>query len=107
MGAIGRRGLLGRGLLGLAAAGLAAGGAGPALAFRQVPDGEADAMLGRACGGLREIHREIVAKVERELGVRLSEDQGREIASRMSCPHCGCPMLAALRDAEGGGAPPF
>jgi len=90
--AITRRTALGAGLV---LVGL--GAAAPATAFRERPIGEAETMIGTGCGASVE-HREVVAELERSLGIRLTDEEGRKIAAALSCPRCGCPVTAMLAD---------
>lgn len=75
----------------------------PLAGFRPVPEDEARSLLSRACTTQADAHRAILADLERRLSVRFTDEQARAVLDELRCPHCGCSMLAAWRDAEGDG----
>jgi hypothetical protein len=76
----------------------------PLAGFRPVPEDEARSLLTRACTTQADTHRAILADLERRLSVRFTDEQARAVLDELRCPHCGCSMLAAWRDAEGDAA---
>jgi cytochrome c-type biogenesis protein CcmH/NrfF len=76
----------------------------PLAGFRPVPEDEARSLLSRACTTQADTHRAILADLERRLSLRFTDEQARALLDELRCPHCGCSMLAAWRDAEGDAA---
>lgn len=89
------------------AAGIA-GLATPAAAFRLVPAEDYAGVARNACGTEAALHRQVLAEAERTLGVALdgprAEEARRALAS-LTCPSCGCSVLAELTGIEPGGTP--
>jgi hypothetical protein len=92
----------------LRAAGAAgiAGLATPAAAFRLVPAEDYAGVVRNACGAEAALHRQVLAEAERALGVALdgprAEEARRALAS-LTCPNCGCGVLAELTGIDPGG----
>ena len=100
---IGRRDVLklaGGSVLGLAVLALA----GPAAAFRFDPAEDYTGVIEDSCGAANKVHRDMVAEVERRLGVSLSDEQSRQLIASVQCPYCGCSILKGVADA---GQAPF
>jgi len=99
-----RRALLGRAAL--AAAGLALAPSA-ALAFRLESADDYRGLVDNACGAETETHRALLAEVEQQLGMKLSEEEAQEIIGQLSCPSCGCTLLAAYQGGLTAPASPF
>ena len=69
-------------LLGL----IALAAAGPARAFRFDPAGDYAGVIEDSCGAANKVHRDMVAEVERRLGVSLSDEQSRQLIASVQCP---------------------
>jgi hypothetical protein len=84
------------------AAGLA-GIATPAAAFRILPAEDYAGILDNACGSENAFHRRILSDAEAALGVKLDgpqAEQARLALSSLTCPRCGCGVLAELMAPE-------
>lgn len=89
----------------LRAAALMGAGAGlfaaaPASAFRLLPADDYAAMIENGCLTEKQIHEKILADVQAQLGIKLSEEEAQKILDQMRCPFCGCNMLEASRSAS-------
>jgi len=78
--------------------------AGPARAFRFDPAGDYAGVIEDSCGAANKVHRDMVAEVERRLGISLSDEEARRIIAAVQCPNCGCSILTGVADA---GQAPF
>lgn len=83
----------------LAGAGVAGVAAAPALAFRLLPADDYAGMIENACVDESQVHAKILADVQKELGIQLSEDEAQQVLRQMRCPFCGCNMLEAAKSA--------
>ncbi len=84
------------------AAGLA-GIATPAAAFRILPADDYAGILDNACGAENAFHRKLLVEAETALGVELDgprSEQARLALSSLTCPRCGCGVLAELMAPE-------
>jgi hypothetical protein len=88
--------LAGSSLLALAALVIA----GPARAFRYDPAEDYAGVIEDSCGAANKIHRDMVAQVERQLGISLSDEQARQVIAAVQCPYCGCSILKGVADAS-------
>jgi hypothetical protein len=97
---IGRRDVLklaGGSVLGLAVLALA----GPAAAFRFDPAEDYTGVIEDSCGAANKVHRDMIAEVERQLGISLSDEETRQVIAAVQCPYCGCSILKSFADAGG------
>ena len=78
--------------------------AGPAKAFRFDPAEDYAGVIEDSCGAANKVHRDMVAEVERQLGISLSDEQARQLIAAVQCPYCGCSILKGAADA---GQAPF
>ena len=88
--------LAGGSLLGLIALAVA----GPARAFRFDPAEDYAGVIEESpCGAANKAHRGMIAEVERQLGISLSDEEARQIIAAVQCPYCGCSILKGFADA--------
>lgn len=94
----------------LRAAGAVVGGAagalatGQAQAFRLLPADDYPVDLQKACvADSQQLHRQILDDVQKQLGIKLDEEEAQEILRQMSCPSCGCSLQAAFAEASASG----
>jgi hypothetical protein len=78
--------------------------AGSARAFRFDPAEDYAGIIEDSCGAANKVHRDMVAEVERQLGISLSDEQARQLIAAVQCPYCGCSILKGVADA---GQAPF
>ena len=78
--------------------------AGPARAFRLDPAGDYAGIIEDSCGAANQVHRGVIAEVERQLGISLSDEEARQVIAAVQCPYCGCSILKGFADA---GQTPF
>jgi hypothetical protein len=43
----------------------------------------------------------MIAEVERQLGISLSDEEARQVIAAVECPYCGCSILKSVADAGG------
>ena len=72
--------------------------AGPAKAFRFDPAEDYIGVIEDSCGAANKVHRDMVAEVERQLGISLSDEQARQVIAGVQCPYCGCSILKGVAD---------
>jgi hypothetical protein len=75
--------------------------AGPARAFRFDPTGDYAGVIEDSCGAANKVHRDMIAEVERQLGISLSDEEARQFIAAVQCPYCGCSILKSFADAGG------
>jgi len=81
--------------LGLGALGAGTAAAGrPAAALQVLPAGDYATIIEAGCGASA-YHRQLLEKAQAALGVSLSEDQTKQALAALTCPSCGCPLVAA------------
>ena len=56
-------------------------------------------MIEDSCGAANKVHRDMVAEVERRLGISLSDEEARQLIASVQCPYCGCSILKGVADA--------
>jgi len=78
--------------------------ASPARAFRFDPAEDYAGVIEDSCGAANKLHRDMVAEVERQLGISLSDEQALQVIAAVQCPYCGCSILKGVADA---GQAPF
>ena len=78
--------------------------ASPAKAFRFDPAEDYAGVIEDSCGAANKVHRDMVAEVERRLGISLSDEQALQVIAAVQCPYCGCSILRGVVDA---GQAPF
>mgnify|MGYP006894105037 FL=1 len=91
------------GALSAFAAGLAV--AGPAGAFQLLPAEDYAGVIEDSCGAANQLHRAMVAEVERQLGVSLDDTEARRMIEAIQCPNCGCSILKGFAEAAPVDAP--
>jgi hypothetical protein len=74
--------------------------AGPARAFRLDPAGDYAGIIEDSCGAANQVHRGMIAEVERQLGISLSDEEARQVIAAVQCPYCGCSILKGIADAS-------
>lgn len=70
--------------------------AGPARAFRFDPAGDYAGVIEDSCGAANKVHRDMIAEVERQLGISLSDEEARQVIAAVQCPYCGCSILKGV-----------
>ena len=76
----------------------------PPEAFRFDPAEDYAGVIEDSCGAANKVHRDMVAEVERQLGISLSDEEARQVIAAVQCPYCGCSILKGVADA---GQAPF
>lgn len=79
----------------LAGAGVGLAAAGPALAFRLLPADDFSGVIENACTEESQVHAKVLADIQKELGIQLSEEEAKLVLAQLRCPSCGCSMLEA------------
>ena len=77
---------------------------GPARAFRLLPEEDFAPQLTEACAvDTSRSHAELLAEVQKELGIELDQETAQAILAQMSCPNCGCNLRQAYLEGRSAG----